>query len=258
MKIHYIVAASLFVGTSALAWGPSAEPASGKDKEKVEAAYKVDTKAGQGEAKAPQAALVAKSNDLPAIETPLVRPAAMSGFDAKAMVTPATLAKADAPPADESAMNLAAAEKSSIADGSDTTDGTDQGMKVADSKPVEEPAGTGGPLELTENSANLAPRPAAANYPACQPGPGDDNCIQLYEPGVEVALASWNQPTGGLMDETRTAMGGPFEPVDGKAVESGADAEQLAAADLPGKATGKETAETPDTAPVDAEPARKA
>ena len=46
--------------------------------------------------------------------------------------------------------------------------------------------------------ADLAPRPAASNYPPCGPGPGDDNCIQLYEPGVRTALASWNQPTGGL------------------------------------------------------------
>lgn len=33
-------------------------------------------------------------------------------------------------------------------------------------------AGMGGPIE------------ARSSYPACRPGPGDDECIQLYEPGV--------------------------------------------------------------------------
>jgi hypothetical protein len=62
--------------------------------------------------------------------------------------------------------------------------------------------------------------PAAAAYPPCRPGAGDDNCIQLYEPGVEVALASWNQATGGLWNgEPAVAMGGPDEPV----AEAGTD-----------------------------------
>ena len=61
--------------------------------------------------------------------------------------------------------------------------------------------GVGGPEEAVQvASADLAPRPAAGNYPACSPGPGDDNCIQLYEPGVRQQLASWNQPTGGFAD----------------------------------------------------------
>jgi hypothetical protein len=71
------------------------------------------------------------------------------------------------------------------------------------------------PAPETLAAADIAPRPAAQNYPACRPGPGDDSCIQLYEPGVRVSLASWTQPTGGLADGTQTAMGGPYEPVDG-------------------------------------------
>jgi hypothetical protein len=71
------------------------------------------------------------------------------------------------------------------------------------------------PAPVTLAAADMTPRPAAQNYPACRPGPGDDSCIQLYEPGVRVALASWTQPTGGLADGTQTAMGGPYEPVDG-------------------------------------------
>jgi hypothetical protein len=52
--------------------------------------------------------------------------------------------------------------------------------------------------EMQTASADFAPHPAAANYPPCDPGPGDDHCIQLYERGVRMALASWDQPTGGL------------------------------------------------------------
>jgi hypothetical protein len=49
--------------------------------------------------------------------------------------------------------------------------------------------GQGGPLE-------------PASYPACRPGRGDDNCIQLYERGVRAAAI---------------AMGGPYEPAAGAA-----------------------------------------
>lgn len=79
-------------------------------------------------------------------------------------------------------------------------------------------AGMGGPYEDVYGSAggglDLTPRPAGQNYPPCAPGPGDDRCIQLYEPGVRMQLASWNQATGGLADgSATTAMGGPYEPV---------------------------------------------
>jgi hypothetical protein len=64
-----------------------------------------------------------------------------------------------------------------------------------DEEPVPVEDGVGGPYEAV---ADATPRPAAQNYPACRPGPGDDRCIQLYEPGVRAELASWNQPTGGF------------------------------------------------------------
>jgi hypothetical protein len=74
--------------------------------------------------------------------------------------------------------------------------------------------GVGGPLEEVD-SASLTPRLAGDNYPPCNPGPGDDRCIQLYEPGVRAQLASWNHSSGGLADgSVTTAMGGPFEPLD--------------------------------------------
>jgi len=91
----------------------------------------------------------------------------------------------------------------------------------ADEAPLDTPAEataetivetTGAPVTIA--AADLTTRPADTNYPPCAPGPGDDRCIQLYEPGVRMALASWNQPTGGLADgSATTAMGGPYEPV---------------------------------------------
>jgi hypothetical protein len=47
--------------------------------------------------------------------------------------------------------------------------------------------------------------PTEDMWPACRPGPGDDNCIQLYEPGVTTALAA-------LKSGAETGMGGPLEP----------------------------------------------
>jgi hypothetical protein len=94
-------------------------------------------------------------------------------------------------------------------------------------EPAMAEAGVGGPEEPLEtaSAADLTPRPATHNYPPCSPGPGDDNCIQLYEPGVRQQLASWTRPTGGLAgaDETQMAaagagteagVGGPYEPLE--------------------------------------------
>jgi hypothetical protein len=90
-------------------------------------------------------------------------------------------------------------------DAVDTSQG-DPDLDLADAPPVDETSqyqGVGGPIESADaGTLDLTPRPATANYPACQPGPGDDNCIQLYEPGVQTALASWSGPTGGV----QTAM----------------------------------------------------
>jgi hypothetical protein len=60
--------------------------------------------------------------------------------------------------------------------------------------------GQGGPME---------PR----GYPACRPGRGDDNCIQLYERGVGADLAAWKATDG-------PAMGGPLEPAPGAKAET--------------------------------------
>ena len=82
-----------------------------------------------------------------------------------------------------------------------------------DKKPVElawydgkDHQGMGGPLEEVETTVANATDPATRNYPPCRgPGPGDDNCIQLYEPGVRAQLAASQSATG---------MGGPLEEVD--------------------------------------------
>ncbi|MGQ0560117.1 MAG: hypothetical protein ACT4OE_11155 [Sphingosinicella sp.] len=98
----------------------------------------------------------------------------------------------------------------------------------------------GGPLEEAETVGGnttaeaLTPRPATQDYPPCSPGPGDDSCIQLYEPGVRAQLASWDRPTGGLgSGEPVVAMGGPDEPVVDKPVTAGAESTAEPVADKP-------------------------
>jgi hypothetical protein len=64
-------------------------------------------------------------------------------------------------------------------------------------------------LATTDEPMNGVGGPeVATSYPPCDPGPGDDNCIQLYERGVRASYAQWQQD--------RTGMGGPDE-VDDKA-----------------------------------------
>ena len=93
--------------------------------------------------------------------------------------------------------------------------------------------GQGGPIE-------------AAGYPACRPGRGDDNCIQLYERGVSARLAAWKASDG-----SATGMGGPLEPAAGAKADAPApapsggakvadegDAEEVAAAGDAPKGSG--------------------
>ena len=74
--------------------------------------------------------------------------------------------------------------------------GTGTDMAVTE-KPVGTADGQGGPYEPV----------ASTSWPACDPGPGDDRCIQLYEPGVRGAFAQWSA------GRDQVAMGGPYEPV---------------------------------------------
>jgi len=175
MKLHYLAAATLLLGTSALAWQPEPQTAE-------IAATIVEAKDGAAES---SWGMKEAADDVQA------EPAAVAW---------------DEPNPDPN-LDLAAKPDDVHHEAADTGD-----------------SGMGGPIETA--AADLAPRPAAGNYPPCAPGPGDDNCIQLYEPGVEVALASWNAPTGGLSQpgeamasaetalEPDTGVGGPYEPVD--------------------------------------------
>jgi hypothetical protein len=82
--------------------------------------------------------------------------------------------------------------------------------------------GVGGPEESSDAPPVRAF--AARDYPPCT-SEAQDSCIQLYEPGVSEALASWQTSHGGQ----QTAMGGPEEPIEEATGTKGAEA----AADQP-------------------------
>lgn len=185
MKLYPLAAAAmLFAGGSAFAYAPTSDMTKSD----------LLTVAGKG-AKATPFKLYA---DKPAKAAPVARFA-----DGKPLLVPAatvTWEKAE-PVAGNPDLDLA---ETSIDDSVPA--------EPAVSDPADTVPAVGGPFEEVA-SADLNTRPASQNYPACRPGPGDDNCIQLYEPGVRTALAAWNAPTGGLANGTEVAMGGPDEPI---------------------------------------------
>ena len=69
--------------------------------------------------------------------------------------------------------------------------------------PETEKDGDAGLLPAREATAG------AVNYRPCRPGPGDDNCIQLYERGVRRSYAQWLRDHDAQPASTRLAMGGP-------------------------------------------------
>lgn len=88
--------------------------------------------------------------------------------------------------------------------------------------------GVGGPYE----APGAGTPTAKGDYPPCDPGPGDDMCIQLYEAGVSTPtnlamnrnlgdgstmMASADTASGWTneVDASTTAVGGPYEPVTG-------------------------------------------
>ena len=187
MKLYFAAAGALLLGTSALAWAPD---------DATDPAWK------DAGVKASEQLKLAINDEL--ADT---KQEPMAWADSALKAEPAAWTE------DELAVQPAAAWIDE-----DAAKPTDKFDKPDDFKPAakDEPVvatGVGGPLE--PNALDLTPRPATHNYPPCDPGPGDDNCIQLYEPGVRTALASWNGPTGGLAGNNEaTAMGGPYEPVD--------------------------------------------
>lgn len=85
---------------------------------------------------------------------------------------------------------------------------------MSDASEAKDMTGIGGPDEDRPAASAAA---VTTNYRACAPGPGDDSCIQLYEPGVREAYAAW-QANGGAQ---QLAMGGPDEPAETAAVNVG-------------------------------------
>src|SRR3546814_17938640 len=65
-------------------------------------------------------------------------------------------------------------------DATDTTVRSDLDTTTTDTTTA---AGVGGPYQPTTTAMGAAS--SKGGYPPCDPGPGDDNCIQLYEAGVD-------------------------------------------------------------------------
>ncbi len=210
MKRTYIAAAALLLGTSAFAWAPSSDPVA-------------------QDAKDPMAVEIVKPTVAEVV----------AAKEAEAALQPASLETwSDDPEAESTDLDLAEDPVTADPIAEPDVEATDSGMTDVST------AGVGGPEEVvTTSAADLTPRPATHNYPPCNPGPGDDNCIQLYEPGVRTALASWNQPTGGLAgsgeamasaetihEPATAAVGGPYEPVEGSETAMAGDGSVDAAA----------------------------
>jgi hypothetical protein len=162
-----VAASALLLGTSALAVAAGADTT---DKPMV----------------APVAAVATPISEKP-IEPELT-------LGEKAQMQLAMLDKSDNPVQPEltlgekTQMQLAMLDKS---DDKTLLDASDGKVETASVDKVDESAtGMGGPIEQADAGpiADLTPRPATQNYPACDPGPGDDHCIQLYERGVRAQL----------------------------------------------------------------------
>ena len=235
MKRYYVAAGALLLGTSALAWAADSKmDASPIDK------FITDTSKTADSAYMDQSwdktATAGKSGDVKLASSdssiPVGWTAKSSGLDTGAKLQTAS----DTSWSDKSVMDDGGKLQTAAVDTwSDAKGDTKLAMASTSSDKIiktdDGTTGMGGPLEEVNGSSSLTRRLATDNYPPCSPGPGDDHCIQLYEPGVRAQLASWNQPTGGLADgSATTAMGGPYEPVETASTTSD-DSMTMAAAD---------------------------
>lgn len=220
MKRTSIAAAALLLSTTAYAAIPSTEPSGvvvEKDPYAVTATSAVDNADAGGTATLHNAAAGSWSNN----DWAAAEPVAYTADDSSLKQPTDDVADAADATAKADAIETAEADTADAVDEADDTDVVAEPTAMdTEATPVEDGAtGVGGPYE----AANLTPRPAAQNYPACRPGPGDDRCIQLYEPGVREQLAAWTQPTGGFAGaDTQVAMGGPYEPADAAAADDAA------------------------------------
>jgi hypothetical protein len=183
MKKYVVTAAALMLGTSALAWAPAEEAHMG--------AMQAGTAISEMSAgKAPLA--FAAFDDKGAMK------AETAAYDSAADWTTSDGTKKAFAALDDSLVETAAAEGMKNAADATAADMAVRTASLGGKKEIASPGtdtGMGGPLE------------EAQGYPACNPGPGDDHCIQLYERGVHQSLAAWKGSDAGV------AMGGPFEPV---------------------------------------------
>lgn len=191
MKKMLVTAAALMLGTSALAWAP-AEKAH-MDAMGVEAASDWSKSAWSAE-KSPLGFSSLEGKDMMKSESAgLESSASMMKGDAQ---VPAMFAKWEDPTVESASTASAdmADVKGAVYAASLQEKSAVQTAAVDSKATTTAHAGMGGPIE------------EARGYPPCDPGPGDDNCIQLYERGVETSLAAWKG------SEPEVAMGGPFEP----------------------------------------------
>jgi len=191
MKYVILGAAGLLLSTSALAAAP------------------------QPKGMAPPASPAVASKDSDSLDASMIGNAITIDWPAK---------RADARAVDTKHI-IAAAKAPMEAPTAETPSTTEMSDAVA---PVADHDGVGGPDEPEAvTTAAVAP---AASYRACSPGPGDDSCIQLYEPGVSEAYAAW-QANSGMPGTEQTAMGGPEEPIEIAAIEETAAADESVVAD---------------------------
>jgi hypothetical protein len=231
MKKYVVTAAALMLGTSALAWAPAEEAHVG--------AMQAGTAISQMSAgKTPLA--------LAAFDDKSAMKAETAAYDGAANWTSSDGTKKAFAALDDSLVETAAAE--GFKDAADASAGK-PAVETASLEGKKETAmpgtetGMGGPLE------------EAQGYPACNPGPGDDHCIQLYERGVHQSLAAWKGSDAGV------AMGGPFEPVADGAKDTPPASDDHAAMDhgtMPADATTAGKPEATAEMAADAEAAAAA
>ena len=194
MKLYIAAAGALLLGTSALAYAPDSWAEKGwSEQDKLVAEKTAHQLKGatldlieESAAKAQPASAVTWSDD-----------AKSDAWSEGGVVNASAVTWQESEPAAEADLDLA----ETPVDEAPARDDRRDDRRHDDCRET-----TAAPVEIA--AADLTTRPAAGNYPACAPGPGDDRCIQLYEPGVRVALASWNQPTGGLADGSATTAHG--------------------------------------------------
>lgn len=179
MKKFLVTAAALTLGTSALAWAPAdkAQWSGGSDAATESKAAWSGGKAGWS-ARTDKSVGKTENAALAAYESAKTASGAMKA-------TMASLGDKGLAKLGDASVKMAAAE----------TKSADQAKVLTASWDGAKHGGMGGPEEAVES------------YPPCDPGRGDDRCIQLYERGVATALAQWKSGA-----DADAAMGGPFEP----------------------------------------------